>query len=145
MANYPLLKSRRLGKRHQCAVTSTSLLTPQKQEHASSITTASPVMHTLQLLPSWHTQRQQSMPCPSSLESLPAMVPAAIVAPTGDWRLLTLERNLKSMPSRAMANRMRGRGNMEPSRLWTQRGHRSNTKYSWLLRTHINPLAIVNV
>lgn len=48
---------------------------------------------------------------------LPAVVPAAIVAATGDWRLLTLDINLNRMPSRAMAKRMRGRGNMQPSRL----------------------------
>lgn len=50
-------------------------------------------------------------------ESLPAVVPAAIVAATGDWRLLTLDINLNRMPSRAMAKRMRGRGNMQPNRL----------------------------
>lgn len=49
--------------------------------------------------------------------SLPAVVPAAMVAATGDWRLLTLDINLNRMPSRAMAKRMRGRGNMEPKRL----------------------------
>lgn len=54
--------------------------------------------------------------------SLPAVVPAAMVAATGDCRLLTLERNLNSKPSRAMANRMRGRGNMEPKRLETKKG-----------------------
>lgn len=40
-----------------------------------------------------------------------------MVAATGDWRLLTLDINLNRMPSRAMAKRMRGRGNMEPNRL----------------------------
>lgn len=45
------------------------------------------------------------------------MVPAAIVAATGDWRLLTLDINLNRIPSRAMAKRMRGRGNMQPKRL----------------------------
>lgn len=49
--------------------------------------------------------------------SLPAVVPAAMVAATGDWRLLTLDINLNRIPSRAMAKRMRGRGNMEPNRL----------------------------
>lgn len=45
------------------------------------------------------------------------MVPAANVAATGDWRLLTLDINLNRIPSRAMAKRMRGRGNMQPNRL----------------------------
>ena len=45
------------------------------------------------------------------------MVPAAMVAATGDWRLLTLDINLNRIPSRAMAKRIRGRGNMEPNRL----------------------------
>lgn len=48
---------------------------------------------------------------------LPATVPAAMVAATGDCRLLTLDINLNRIPSRAMAKRMRGRGNMEPNRL----------------------------
>lgn len=139
------MQEQKISERHQCTVTFTSPLPPQEQWHASTTTPASPVMHTLQLPPSWHTKRQQSMPCPSFLKSLPAMVPAAIVAATGDWRLLTLERNLKSMPSRAMANRMRGRGNMAPNKLETKKGHCSNTKYSWAFRTHIIPLAYVNV
>lgn len=45
------------------------------------------------------------------------MSPAVNVAATGDCLLLTLARNLKSKPSRAMANRMRGKGNIEPRRL----------------------------
>lgn len=49
--------------------------------------------------------------------SLPAVVPATMVAATGDCRLLTLDINLNRIPSRAMANRMRGRGNMQPKRL----------------------------
>lgn len=49
------------------------------------------------------------------------MVPAAIVAATGDWRLLTLDINLNRMPSLAMAKRMRGRGNMQPNRLERRR------------------------
>lgn len=40
-----------------------------------------------------------------------------MVAATGDWRLLTLDIHLNRMPSRAMAKRMRGRGNMQPNRL----------------------------
>lgn len=56
----------------------------------------------------------EASPC---LGSLPAVVPAAMVAATGDWRLLTLDINLNRIPSRAMAKRMRGRGNMEPNRL----------------------------
>ena len=54
---------------------------------------------------------------PPSLWSLPAMVPAAMVARAGDWRLLSLDRKVNSKPSRAMAYRMRGSGNMEPRRL----------------------------
>lgn len=45
------------------------------------------------------------------------MTPAVSVAATGDCLLLTLARNLNSKPSRAMANRIRGKGNMEPRRL----------------------------
>lgn len=57
----------------------------------------------------------------AGLRILPAVVPAAIVAATGDWRLLTLDINLNRMPSRAMAKRMRGRGNMQPNRLERRR------------------------
>lgn len=59
----------------------------------------------------------------SRLVGLPAVVPAAIVAATGDWRLLTLDINLNRIPSRAMAKRMRGRGNMQPNRLRDKRFH----------------------
>lgn len=45
------------------------------------------------------------------------MAPATMVAATGDWRLLTLDIHLNRIPSRAMAKRMRGRGNMAPNRL----------------------------
>lgn len=45
------------------------------------------------------------------------MTPAVNVAATGDCLLLTLARNLNSKPSRAMANRIRGKGNIEPRRL----------------------------
>jgi hypothetical protein len=51
------------------------------------------------------------------LESLPEMTPAVNVAATGDCLLLTLTRNLNSKPSLAMANRIRGKGNIEPRRL----------------------------
>lgn len=60
---------------------------------------------------------QQASTAVCLLRILPAVVPAAIVAATGDWRLLTLDINLNRMPSRAMAKRMRGRGNMQPNRL----------------------------
>lgn len=59
----------------------------------------------------------------SHLDGLPAVVPAAIVAATGDCRLLTLDINLNRIPSRAMAKRMRGRGNMQPNRLGEKRFH----------------------
>lgn len=45
------------------------------------------------------------------------MTPAVKVAETGACLLLTLARKLKSKPSRAMANRIRGKGNIEPRRL----------------------------
>lgn len=64
---------------------------------------------------------QQASTAVRLLRILPAVVPAAIVAATGDWRLLTLDINLNRMPSRAMAKRMRGRGNMQPNRLERRR------------------------
>lgn len=45
------------------------------------------------------------------------MTPAAMVDMMGVFLSLTRARNEKSRPSRAMAKIIRGRGNMEPSRL----------------------------
>lgn len=50
-------------------------------------------------------------------ESLPEMTPAVKVAKSGACLLLNLARKLKSKPSRAMANTIRGKGNIEPRRL----------------------------
>jgi hypothetical protein len=57
---------------------------------------------------------------PQSLRALkvvPATTPEDSVATTGLPLLLTLLRDLKSRPSRAIAKSTRGMGNMDPSRL----------------------------
>lgn len=101
----------------------------QEAEHAVTNTT------TWQHVPKQKLKVQMSTlqhpweegPC---LRSLPAVVPAAMVAATGDWRLLTLDINLNRIPSRAMAKRMRGRGNMEPNRLG-RRGFMVKSRALW--------------
>lgn len=77
-------------------------------------------MHSKQTLfvsPRMRIKRSSPMPKSPRLESLPEMTPAVSVAATGDCLLLTRARNLNSKPSRAMANRIRGKGNIEPRRL----------------------------
>lgn len=45
-------------------------------------------------------------------------MPAAMVDVMGDFLSLMWDRKEKRRPSRAMAKMIRGRGNMEPNRLW---------------------------
>ena len=64
------------------------------------------------------------------------MTPAVIVAATGDCLLLTLARNLNSKPSRAMANRIRGKGNIEPRRL-VDKAQREPAETTYLAGLHL--------
>lgn len=52
------------------------------------------------------------------LSVLPDITPAAMVDVMGDFLSLMWDRKEKRRPSRAMAKMIRGRGNMEPNRLW---------------------------
>lgn len=54
----------------------------------------------------------------ASFSVLPDMTPAAMVDVMGDFLSLMWDRKEKRRPSRAMAKIIRGRGNMEPNRLW---------------------------
>lgn len=63
------------------------------------------------------TPRHSSFPWTPPVFILPDMTPAVTVAVIGDFLSLTWDRKEKSRPSRAMAKMIRGRGNMEPSRL----------------------------
>lgn len=60
------------------------------------------------------------------LFNLPDIIPAATVDVMGDFLSLTRARNEKSRPSRAMAKMIRGRGNMEPSRLGASVGMKTS-------------------
>lgn len=99
------------------------LETPSSSNHHMNTITSSPTVDGLkkknhEIRGKTTAQPHESRSC---LVGLPAVVPAAIVAATGDWRLLTLDINLNRIPSRAMAKRMRGRGNMQPNRLREKR------------------------
>lgn len=57
------------------------------------------------------------MDLPTGISILPDITPAVTVDVTGDFLSLIRARKEKRRPSRAMAKMIRGRGNMEPSRL----------------------------
>ena len=57
----------------------------------------------------------------ASASFLPDITPAVTVDITGDFLSLIRARKEKSMPSLAMAKMIRGKGNMEPSRLGGKR------------------------